>query len=171
MSARDAGHIEAFAERHTNGYAVACVDRSSGDFMKLSFGALIMGALFVTALVAAAMLPASAHIGSVRVINQSDTCAWMTVYSSSGSADTWTILEGAFSRPRFVKPGERWDMGTTSGTNELKILAEVTKDAECHGGTIQTPYETYKKTDGDSYITRVDGYLRKVDGRYWVTIP
>jgi hypothetical protein len=71
-------------------------------------------AVFVTALVVAAMLPASAHIGSIDFINQSDTCAWVTVYSSSGSADTWTILEGAFSRPRFVKPGVKWSMGTTS---------------------------------------------------------
>jgi hypothetical protein len=128
-------------------------------------------AVFAAALVAAAVLPASARVGSIDFYNQSDTCAWVTVYSSSGSADTWTILEGAFSRPRFVKPGVKWSMGTTSGTNEVKILAEVTKDAECHGGTIQTPYETYKKTDGDSFISRIDGYLRKVDGRYWVTIP
>jgi hypothetical protein len=127
-------------------------------------------AVFAAALVAAAVLPASAHVASVDFINQSDTCAWVTVYSSNGSLDTWTILAGGNSTPRFVKPGVKWSMGTTSGTNEVKILAEVTKQADCNGGTIQTPYETYKKTDGDTYLSRIDGYLRKVDGRYWVTI-
>jgi hypothetical protein len=180
--ARDAGHIAKFAEGCPNEYAVACVDRASGGFisMKLSFGALTIGALIgvykketaavcVTAIVAAMALPASAHVGSVDVINQSDACAWVTVYSSYGTLDTWTILAGSNSSPRFVKPGEKWSMGTTSGTNEVKILAEVTKQADCKGGTVGTPYDTFKYPDGD--ITRVDGFIKKADGRYWVTIP
>jgi hypothetical protein len=130
---RDAGHIEAFAERRTNEYAVACVDRVVRRlyFMKLSFGALTLGVLVIVA-----ALPALAETSVIH--NKTATCAWATVDTSGSELLPWT--NKAYG---YIKPGESRKFSFPSKP-QVKVRAEPTKNADCSGGKI-ADVSTHKK--------------------------
>ncbi len=75
--------------------------------------------------------------------NESDKCAWITMYFAT-MYTPWDIFhhlpEG---KPQFLRPGHEhlFAMGAAS---EMKIRAEVTKNADCSGPTIADTYDIRK---------------------------
>jgi hypothetical protein len=64
------------------------------------------------------------------IYNASNTCAWMTLDTSSPISSSWTNRHGGL-----LKPGEsvKWEI---SKTTQLKIRAEPRRNADCSGGKI-----------------------------------
>lgn len=70
----------------------------------------------------------------VHVVNHSNACAWVTVYRAIILSD-WRAQHSEFVRPgsseTFVAPP--WKMNVRA---QIKVRAEVTRSADCKGGTI-----------------------------------
>jgi hypothetical protein len=78
----------------------------------------------------------------VRVTNQSNTCAWVTIYWATFYTP-WSIAGDAHNRPRFVHKGGFYDFAITVANPmpvpipaEIKVRTEVTRNADCSGGTL-----------------------------------
>lgn len=86
----------------------------------------------------------------VHVRNQSNTCAWVTIYW--GRLYTpWTIENAPEGRPRFVghNATQSFFVRFTNPTSvplpaEIKVRAEFTRNANCSGGNI-ADHDNYNK--------------------------
>ena len=77
--------------------------------------------------------PASADI-TIRIINYTKGCAWITVYT--GSAFTpWSIIQNRVYHPQFLKPNGSIDFPAGTGP-DVKVRAEFKKNPDCSGPTI-----------------------------------
>ena len=116
----------------------------------------------------ALLAPASAgsRAQNITFINESDKCAWFTVYSA-GAWSGWHIVSHGENRPRFVKAGERFTF--TSELQELKVRAEVMAGPECHGARIADTWDTFKDNRSDLNFT---AWLRRngVNHQYFMKI-
>ena len=100
-----------------------------------------MKKFLVLALIAVALLsfaaPARAYVESVNVVNNSTSCAWVTVYRAD-EMSTWSTLSSANNRPRYVKPGEHYAFVVMDGTeySQVKVVLQIDKNGSCTGGTV-----------------------------------
>jgi len=107
--------------------------------------------LACAAALAALALPAMAGATALTVTNNSTHCAWFTVYTSSGSFDTWHILSDGSFRPRFLYPKQ--GVGFQIGASEVKVRAEVMAGPGCEGGRISDSYDVRKGISGQLNAT------------------
>ena len=129
-----------------------------------------MLALSLCVAFAATLAPAiAAKIGYVEVHNQSDTCGWVTVYGAD-PLTPWSILTvPEHSRPRFIKPGEKYGFTVTYTTaySEVKVRAELKQTADCKGHTIGDTYDVFKTSRDVNVVTATFGGAH---GTYWMKI-
>ena len=104
---------------------------------------------------AAAPKPLKGPLGiTVRVTNQSRTCAWVTVYYARVYTP-WTIASDPHNRPRFVHPNAFYDFGVVipdvlpKSPAEIKVRTEVARNANCSGGTVRDLSAENKAIYGD----------------------
>jgi hypothetical protein len=91
--------------------------------------------------------PALANVDTVTIKNESNKCAWVTIYFASFYTP-WEIVERPeASKPQFLKPGEEHHFGIGHET-EIKIRAEVKANADCTGSTIADTYDIKKDSNG-----------------------
>lgn len=96
--------------------------------------------------------PASANINGVTVFNKSDRCAWITIYWAPNFYIPYMIANrNDAERPQFVKPGESHKF-PTGDVAEMKVRAEVTKNADCSGGTIKDTYDIRKDSNSEKSL-------------------
>jgi hypothetical protein len=115
---------------------------------KAFLGALGAAILFLS------MAPAAdAMATGFRVKNQSDKCAWATVYVADGVLSRYEIASfvSPIFKPRFVKAGEEWDPGSFGYGGrkflEIKFRFEVKKNPDCSGPNIADTYDVNKSND------------------------
>jgi hypothetical protein len=108
---------------------------------------------------------------TTQVVNNSNTCAWVTIYTAT-ALKGWSI-EGGANRPRFIKRHEGiilftsnfagWDSGLPV---EIKVRAEFKKNLDCSGPTIADIWEVNKKVRGPHaiLISELTGSPYRVSG-------
>jgi hypothetical protein len=83
----------------------------------------------------------------VHIVNHSNTCAWFTVYRAI-ILSNYRAEHSGFVRPgtseTFVAPP--WNMNVRA---QIKVRAEVTRTADCKGGTIADISEENKNVRPD----------------------
>jgi hypothetical protein len=95
--------------------------------------------------------PARANIDTVTIKNNSDKCAWVTIYFASFYTPWEIVNRPEASKPQFLRPGQEHFFGIGHET-EIKIRAEVTKNADCSGGTIGDTYDVRKDGNGKASL-------------------
>lgn len=108
-----------------------------------------LAALFCVAPATAQTIPKTTVV-FIHVKNQSDTCAWVTIYW--GRLYTpWTIENEPDGRPRFVnfRDSHVFAVRFTNPTSiplpgEIKVRAEYTRNSNCTGGT-KEDHDAYNK--------------------------
>jgi hypothetical protein len=85
---------------------------------------------------------AQARIDGVTIENHSTRCAWITVYWAE-FYHPFEIVNYSDSKPQFLRPGAKHHFGLAHPA-EVKIRAEVTKNADCTGGMIADTYDVRK---------------------------
>ena len=104
----------------------------------------------IAAIVLAALVPvaAPAYISKVVTINnQSNGCAWVTLYGSSGKLSPYKILnEPPYITPQFVRSGESvtFKLFEDYKISELKVRAEIKRNGNCTGDN-KADIEDYRK--------------------------
>jgi len=82
-------------------------------------------------------------LAQVTLINRTDKCAWITIYTSTALDPTWHKRSSpAASAPQWLKPGET--RISPINDEQVKVLAEVKERADCTGGTIRETYDIRK---------------------------
>lgn len=127
---------------------------------------------------AAAQTVPKTTVVAIHVDNQSNTCAWVTIYW--GRVYTpWTIENAPDGRPRFVghKGSHIFYVRFTNPTSvplpaEIKVRAEFTRNSNCSGGTI-SDHNAYNKGIGadHSILATVNVTSRLHGPPYGVTRP
>lgn len=78
---------------------------------------------------------------TIRVVNKTKNCAWITIYFARFYTP-WTIPQDPFNRPRFVHVDAFFDFKLfipdvlPASPAEVKVRAEVMRNADCSGGQI-----------------------------------
>ena len=105
------------------------------------------------AMVLAMLLPAPAlaNVDTVTIKNESNKCAWVTIYFASFYTPWEIVNRPEKSKPQFLRPGEEHFFGIGHET-EIKIRAEVKANADCTGGTIADTYDIKKDGNGKSSL-------------------
>lgn len=110
--------------------------------MKTTWIRTVGATLALTAIVVgAAQLPGSAQLGptvhgaSIAVSNQSDMCAWITIYKATALSH-WAIETMPQSRPRFVAPRGSYTFTAIMPTamkipTEIRVRAQMERTGDC----------------------------------------
>jgi len=94
--------------------------------------------------------------------NNSNSCAWITIYRATFYLP-WSIVGEAEGRPRFVRPHAKQVFGfvfpqtPVPVPGEMKVRAEVTRNADCSGGTIRDIDSVNKSIFPDSGAGGIKG--------------
>jgi hypothetical protein len=120
---------------------------------------------FVVFLGLAATAPLAARAGNVMIKNETGHCAWVTVYTAYGMT-RWEIVSGQYGRPRHVMPGVSQQFMFPQEP-ELKVRAEVARNADCSGGNIADVYDVRKGINVNGWF---DASIVKHGDRFWITI-
>jgi len=106
-----------------------------------------LAAAFAAAAVACALFPqpVQAYYSDAEVRNNTDICAWITVYTASRYT-AWKILSQTHNRPRFLKPGANHYF-SLERAREVKVRAEFKAHADCTGNTVADTWEVRKEGD------------------------
>jgi len=110
-------------------------------------------------------LPLAARAGNVSVKNDTQHCAWVTAYTAYGMT-RWEIVSDEHGRPRWVRPGVNQQFMLPQEP-ELKLRAEMTRNADCSGGVIADVYDVKKGLDVRAWQTAT---IVKVGDRFWINI-
>lgn len=113
----------------------------------------------------AAAAPLAARAGNVSIKNDTGHCAWVTVYTAYGLT-RWEIVEDQYGRPRFVKPGANQQFAFPLEP-ELKVRAEITRNADCSGGNIADVYDIRKGIERNGWF---NADIVKHGDRFWIVI-
>lgn len=93
--------------------------------------------LATAALIAGSYAVAQANIRRIAVMNDTDTCAIVTVWQQVGRGD-WVAIEGR--GPRQLKPRMDVDVPTSSTSKidvtAVRVRAEMKQNADCSGPTV-----------------------------------
>ncbi len=111
----------------------------------------LLRSLVCAVVIAAATLPAVAGATTLEVRNNSTHCAWFTVYTSSGTFDTWHILSNGVYRPQFIYPKQ--GVGFQIFASEVKVRAEVKAGPGCDGAMLKDTYDIRKDIGGQLTAT------------------
>jgi hypothetical protein len=128
--------------------------------MRNSFRFLILAAVFTSfatsAIAAPTPKPVKGQLSvSVRVTNRTKHCAWVTIYFARFYTP-WTIAHEPYNRPRFVRDDAFFDFRgilipdvLPASPGEIKVRAEVMRNADCSGGQIADLSAENKSVFGD----------------------
>jgi hypothetical protein len=93
--------------------------------------------LATVAMIAGTYAIAQANIRRIAVMNDTDTCATVTVWEQVDNGG-YVVIEGR--GPRQLKPHMDVDLPTTSGPHVnvtgVRVRAEMKKNADCSGATV-----------------------------------
>jgi hypothetical protein len=93
--------------------------------------------LGIVVVLAASYAIAQANIRRIAVMNDTDTCAQVTVWESFDRGP-YVVIEGR--GPRLLKPHMDVDVPTSSSTKRditaVRVRAEMKKNADCSGPTV-----------------------------------
>ena len=110
-------------------------------------------------------MPLAANASNVMLKNDTAHCAWVTVYTAYGLT-RWEIVSGAHGRPRHVKAGVSQQFMLPQEP-EMKVRAEVLRNADCSGGTIADVYDVKKGLNVQGWY---NAELVKHGDRFWIVI-
>jgi hypothetical protein len=116
--------------------------------MNKTFAAAVLAATLLTFGAAkpdgiSGVRPGATLLSRVTVINRTNKCAWITIYTSTTLDTTWHKLSSPdASRPQWLRPGET--RISPVNDEQVKVLAEVKEHADCTGGTIRETYDIRK---------------------------
>ncbi len=105
--------------------------------------------------------PASAIIRGVSFANHTSHCVWMTIYHDDMG---WEIYGDAARRPRHIRSGVTFVIDSTY-TQNVKVRAQVERNADCSGGTIDDTYTTFNSSPSAHSVKPV-AYLRGQPGAF-----
>jgi hypothetical protein len=108
-------------------------------------------------------LPAAAIFHTITFDNQTDKCAWVTVYESLIVDPNWHPLPWGGGEVR-AHTVHRWSVKDRH-TYEIKVGAEVKSGPGCSGHNLEHTYDIRKKTPftGEEHLTAT---LVNVGGKY-----
>jgi len=109
---------------------------------------------------------------SVLVRNESDTCAWVTIYNSTAWTP-WSIEDSAGGRPRFIHRHDKFyfSYSLDYAAEEIKIRAEMTSNADCSGGTRADVSAENRDLNGGHGVIYIDSTISGSNGNYSVSQP
>ncbi len=110
-------------------------------------------------------VPLAASASNAMVKNDSGHCAWVTAYTAYGMT-RFEIVQDPNGRPRYVKPGVSQQFMLPMEP-EMKLRAEITRNADCSGGTIADVYDVKKGLDVRGWY---NANIVKVGDRFWIVI-
>lgn len=123
--------------------------------------------LTAIAIAAPAPKPLKGPLGvNVHVANHTRNCAWITIYFARFYTP-WAIASDPHNRPRFVHVNAYYDFGVViadvlpKSPGEIKVRAEVMRNADCSGGRIADISVENKSVFGDQGA----GHLKKLVSR------
>ncbi|HEY5258423.1 MAG TPA: hypothetical protein VIJ12_08605 [Candidatus Baltobacteraceae bacterium] len=127
---------------------------------------LLLGAFVALLALAVAPQPASARMGGLVFINNSNLCAYVTIYHSEGGEHPiWQVASGTL-QPRFVKAGANF--AGSVDWSDVKVRAQVNRNTYCTGEHIVDVEAVYHDTSTVRHVQRTA--TLQSDSRFYITI-
>jgi len=126
----------------------------------------LSAALAAIALIAGTYAVAQANIRRIAVMNDTDTCAVVTIWEQVDNGP-WVVLTGP--GPRQLKPRMDVDLPTSSTTRRdvtaVRVRAEMKKNADCTGATV-SDLDQHEQSRGGTGAEYSEAVLLGTKGGY-----